>query len=107
MKKLFLLLTVVMLSACTSSIHMSQVDVGANDANRVELNEIIEIEKSQKNILGFVYDTNYVDQAYKSLLLACPNGTSMINVEYLTNHGFFSWTDKIRIKAVCLALTER
>jgi len=102
MKKLILLLTMVMLSACTSSIHMSQVDVGSDDANKVEIGKVIEIEKSQKNILGFVYDTDYVDLAYKKLLLECPNGTSMINVEYLTNHGFFSWTDKIRIKAVCL-----
>jgi hypothetical protein len=81
---------------------MSQVDVGSNSANELEIGKIIEIEKSQKNILGFVYDTNYVDQAYKNLLLECPNGTSMVNVEYLTNHGFLSWTDKIRIKAVCL-----
>jgi len=81
---------------------MSQVDVGSDDANKVEIGKVIEIEKSQKNILGFVYDTDYVDLAYKKLLLECPNGTSMINVEYLTNHGFFSWTDKIRIKAVCL-----
>lgn len=102
MKKLILLLTVAMLSACTSSIHMSQVDVGSNDANKVEVGQVIEIEKYQKNILGFVYNTDYVDLAYKNLLVECPNGTSMINVEYLTNHGFFSWTDKIRIKAVCL-----
>jgi hypothetical protein len=102
MKKLILLLTMAMLSACTSSIHMSQVDVGSDDANKVEIGKVIEIEKSQKNMLGFVYDTDYVDLAYKKLLLECPSGTSMINVEYLTNHGFFSWTDKIRIKAVCL-----
>jgi hypothetical protein len=100
MKKLFLLLNVVMLSACTSSVHMSQVDIG-NNYNEDDIGKIIEIEESQKNILGFVYNTNYVDQAYKNLLLQCPSGTSMINVEYLTNHGFLSWTDKIRIKAIC------
>ena len=101
MKKLFLLFSVVMLSACTSSIHMSQVDIGSNTYNENAMGEIIEIEQSQKNILGFVYHTDYVDQAYKNLLLQCPSGTSMINVEYLTNHGFLSWTDKIRIKAIC------
>jgi len=104
MKKLFLLLSLfmlMMLSACTSSIHMSQVDIGSNSQNQLVGGEVIEIEKSQKNILGFVYNTNYVDQAYTQLLLQCPNGTAMINVEYLTNHGFLSWTDKIRIKAIC------
>ncbi len=105
MKKLLLLLsllTSMMLSACTSSIHMSQVDVGSNHQKQLVGSEIIEIEKSQKNILGFVYDTNYVDQAYTTLLQQCPNGTAMINIEYLTNHGFLSWTDKIRLKAICL-----
>ena len=101
MKKLFSLLMVVMLSACTSSIHMSQVDVGTNSQQELASGKVINIEKSQKIFLGFVYDSNYVDQAYKQLLLQCPNGTSMINVEYLTNHGFLSWTDKIRIKALC------
>jgi hypothetical protein len=101
MKKLFLLLNVVMLSACTSSVHMSQVDIGSNSYNENDISNIIQIEESQKNILGFVYNTNYVDQAYKNLLLQCASGTSMINVEYLTNHGFLSWTDTIRIKAIC------
>ncbi len=104
MKKLFLLLTVIsimMLSACTSSIHMSQVDIGSNSQKDLDEGKVIAIEKSQKNILGFVYDSNYVDQAYAELLQRCPNGTAMINVEYLTNHGFLSWTDKIRLKAIC------
>lgn len=104
MKKLFLLLTVIsimMLSACTSSIHMSQVDIGSNSQKDLDEGKVIAIEKSQKNILGFVYDSNYVDQAYADLLQRCPNGTTMINVEYLTNHGFLSWTDKIRLKAIC------
>jgi len=82
---------------------MSQVDVDvdSNSQNQLENGNVIAIEKSQKNILGFVYNTDYVDQAYVDLLQQCPNGTVMINVEYLTNHGFFSWTDKIRIKAIC------
>jgi hypothetical protein len=79
---------------------MSQVDVG-NSKKAFNHDEIIAIEKSQKNILGFVYDSNYVDQAYAELLQKCPKGTTMINVEYLTNHGFLSWTDKIHIKAIC------
>lgn len=104
MNKLFLLLTLLalmVLSACTSSIHMSQVDVGRNSKNELVNGKVIAIEKSQKNIMGFVYNSHYVDQAYVDLLQQCPNGTAMINVEYLTNHGFLSWTDKIRIKAIC------
>jgi hypothetical protein len=104
MKKLLLLLSIFMLgtlSACTSSIHMSQVDIDSISPDERSRGTVIEIEKSQKNILGFVYNTNYADQAYAELLHQCPNGTSMVNVEYLTNHGFLSWTDKIRIKAVC------
>jgi hypothetical protein len=84
---------------------MSQIDIESNHGSHSERDsldgKVIEIEQSQKNILGFVYDTNYVDKAYERLLNQCPNGTSMMNVEYLTNHGFLSWTDKIRIKAIC------
>lgn len=101
MKNLFLLLLILTLGACTSSIHMSQVDVDSNNQQQLENSGVIEIERAQKNILGFVYNTNYVDQAYADLLQRCPNGTVVINVEYLTNHGFLSWTDKIRIKAIC------
>jgi len=90
-----------MLSGCTSSIHMSQVDVDSMVSDEGTLGTIIEIEKSQKNMLGFVYNTNYVDKAYAELLHQCPSGTAIVNVEYLTNHGLLSWTDKIRIKAVC------
>jgi hypothetical protein len=80
---------------------MSQVDVDSISPEELSRGTIIEIERSQKNILGFVSNTDYVDQAYTALLSQCPNGTTMINIEYLTNHGFLSWTDKIRIKAVC------
>jgi len=104
MKKIILLLSIFMLvtlSACTSSIHMSQVDVDTISPDELNRGTIIEIEKSQKNILGFVYNTHYADQAYAELLQRCPSGTAIVNVEYLTNHGLLSWTDKIRIKAVC------
>jgi hypothetical protein len=101
MKIILLLIVTIILSACTSSIHMSQMDVDSNGKNTINSGKVIEIEKSQKNILGFVYDTNYVDKSYEELLHQCPNGTSMVNIEYLTNHSFLSWTDKIRIKAIC------
>jgi len=80
---------------------MSQVDVGSNSQIELGNSTVIAIEKAQKNVLGFVYNTDYVDKAYDDLLQQCPNGTVMVNVEYLTNHGFLSWTDKIRIKAIC------
>lgn len=104
MKNTCLLLTILLLvtlGGCTSSVHMSQVDVGINNNININSSHFIEIERSQKNMLGFVYDTDYVDQAYTELLEECPAGTAMLNVEYLTNHGFLSWTDKIRIKAIC------
>ena len=50
MKKILFLLMftlLAMLTACTSSIHMSQVDVG-NSKKAFNHDEIIAIEKSQK-----------------------------------------------------------
>ncbi|GAM63383.1 hypothetical protein JCM19232_1530 [Vibrio ishigakensis] len=52
-------------------------------------------------VMGFAFDTDYVDQAYAQVLEQCPTGASMVNVEYVTDHGFLHWTNKIRVKALC------
>ncbi|MCW8328554.1 hypothetical protein MD588_07010 [Photobacterium sp. SDRW27] len=103
MKKLLVLPLVLLLGACTSSIHMSQVSGTTNKSIAESSQNLVQIEKSQHVIMGFAYDTDYVDAAYQELLTQCPSGTSLVNIEYLTNHSFLNWTNKIRIKAACKA----
>lgn len=92
-------------SACTHSIH--QYNVGDYDgvaATPAASRKLILVETQQSVVLGFVQDTNYLDQAREKLLEACPNGRiSGIQTRLSTSHGFLSWTNKMKVQAYCLA----
>lgn len=98
MKKLVVFLP-LLLAACSSSVHMSQVS--QNPSVQVTNPQSMEVETEQTVVMGFAFDTDYVDDAYSQVLQQCPTGASMVNVEYVTDHGFLHWTNKIRIKALC------
>lgn len=69
----------------------------------IESGEMISATAEQFVILGFVGDTNYVDQAYHRLLKGCPNGVvSAVTTQYSTSLGFFSWTNKILMQGLCI-----
>lgn len=102
MKKLLVIPLIMILSACTSSVHMSQLSGNTNNATHAP-SHIVKIEKKQHVIMGFVFDADYADEAHQALVEQCPKGASLVNTEYITNHGFMSWTNKIVIKAVCNA----
>lgn len=60
-------------------------------------------ETSQKVILGFVFDTNYVNEARKNLIAKCPNGDIQgVTTRYSTSLGFFSWDNKVLMQGLCL-----
>lgn len=102
MKKILLLLSMT-LAGCTHSIHMSHMsDVSANTPKSINLNKhIVEVTTEQTVVLGFVFDIDYVDQAYQQLQEKCPTEIIAVNTQYSTSHGFLHWTNKIRMKAVC------
>jgi hypothetical protein len=100
-KILPLFLIGIALSACTHSIHfshMSDVLPGKQKGARY-----INVESQRHVFLGFIFNTNYVEEARQKLMAACPNAEiTGINTKYITSHGFASYTDKIRIRALCL-----
>jgi hypothetical protein len=102
MKKLLLLLS-ISVTGCTHSIHMSHMsDVSANTPTALNLDKhIVEVNTEQRVILGFAFDTDYVNQAYQALQKKCPSEIVAVNTQYSTSHGFLHWTNKIRMKAVC------
>lgn len=60
-------------------------------------------QAEQSTILGFVTQTDYVNVAFDELQQKCPQGTvTGINTRYSTSHGFFSWTNKVRMDALCV-----
>lgn len=101
MKKIVLVLS-LMLSACAHSIH----EVHTSDfmpGTPVESGDMVKASTEQFVVLGFTGETNYVDQAYKKLMAACPNGViTGITTQYSTSMSFFSWTNKILMQGLCL-----
>lgn len=103
MKRLILLAAVPLFTACTSSIHVQHLsDFGPSYA-AFQKGEWVTAESDQFVIMGFVTQTNYVDEAFKRLKQQCPGGGIQgIQTEYTTEHGFFSWTNRVRMQGLCL-----
>jgi hypothetical protein len=54
-------------------------------------------------ILGFVFDTDYVDEALLKLQSQCPKGTvDRIDTVFKTKLGFLSWTNQIFMTGYCI-----
>ena len=60
-------------------------------------------ESEQFVFMGFVTETNYADEAFAQLQSKCPSGKiTGIHTRYSTSHGFFSWTNRIRMTGFCV-----
>lgn len=98
---LCILLGTILMAGCTHSVHfshMSDVLPGKQKGAR-----FINVEAQRNVVLGFVFNNDFVEEARQSLMAACPNSEiTGINTKYITSHGFASYTDKIRIRALCL-----
>lgn len=91
------------LSACTHSLHVSHQSDFSPTYKAYNKGEWVEAEAEQFTILGFVTETNYVDQAYAKLKSECAGGVIQgIQTQSSTDHGFFSWTNRIRMQGLCL-----
>lgn len=88
--------------ACTHSVHNYHIS-----DSRVHIPkhkpQTVESSAEQFVILGFVTQTDYVDQAFSDLKATCPGGRiSQIHTRYSTSHGFLSWTNKVKMKGLCV-----
>lgn len=102
-KKVLLVFLLSQLAACTHSIHISQISgIDQVVPAKQVASQIVEAESEQFVVLGFAFDTDYVDQAYQEIQAACGGQLTAVNTRYSTSHGPFSWTNKIAVRAVCL-----
>ncbi len=103
MLRALLLASALGLCACTHSLHVLQVsDFGPTYA-AFNKGELVTSESEQFVIMGFVTQTDYVNAAYTRLMSKCEAGNIQgIQTEYFTDHGFFSWTNRIRMQGLCL-----
>src|SRR5262249_50046906 len=102
MKKSLLLISTIWLFGCTHSLHLVNFSdfrpYGAEARGKV-----INAKSEQFVILGFVGDTNYVEEAYHKLQRECPQGAiTGISSRFYTSHGFFSWTNHLEMQGLCL-----
>lgn len=88
------------LSGCTHSVHQSHM--GDFLPRKQKGARYFTVEAQKKVILGFNFNTDYVDEARRKLLAACSKQITGVNTQYITSHNFASYTEKIRIKALCL-----
>ena len=101
MKRLVFL--ALLLSGCTHSIHLVHMGDFEPTYKAFNKGEWVSAETEQFTILGFVTQTDYVDKAYAELKSQCPKGQIQgVQTEYLTSHGFFSWTNRIRMQGLCI-----
>jgi hypothetical protein len=91
------------LAACSHSVHLVHVSDFSPSFKKYEQGELIKAHSEQFVVMGFVTQTDYVDQAYNDLQSHCPKGTIQgITTQYMTDHGFFSWTNNIDMQGLCI-----
>jgi hypothetical protein len=65
--------------------------------------QMIEAKSEQFVIMQFVDNTDYVDQARQKLMEKCEGGrVTGITTQFSTSLGFFSWTNKILMRGLCV-----
>jgi len=102
MKKLLLPLLFV-LGGCSHSIHMvNTAGFNSNDLPSHKKAKYVEARSEQNVVLGFAFDTDYVDDARASLLAQCPGEIKAVSSQFSTSHGFLYWTNKVFMKGVCV-----
>lgn len=102
MKRLLTLaITSVLAVGCTHSIHQQHIsDIDPALTGDKEARKVV-VTTEQKVVLWFAFDTDYVDQAYQQLKEKCPGRIGAVATQHSTSHGFMSWTNKIRMEAIC------
>ncbi len=99
---LVLLSSLLALGGCTSSIHMVNT-AGFDQPLSINTESLyVEAATEQKVIMGFAFDTNYVDEARQSLMAQCDGDLVAVSTQYSTDHNFLHWTNKILMKGICI-----
>lgn len=107
MKFAGLLLTAAILAGCAHSVHMVHTSDFVPYA-KIEQGDVVKGHADQFVVLGFTGNTDYVDEAYRQLMQACPEGTiTGITSQISTDLGFFSWTNHALMQGLCVKQTVK
>jgi glutamate synthase domain-containing protein 1 len=102
-KTLILLLSILfLLSGCTHAVHQYHVSETEKISRRSKVKNVSTISE-QFVVMGLVTQTDYVNKAYANLQKKCQTGSiTGIHTRFSTSHGFFSWTNKVKMTGVCV-----
>lgn len=102
MIKLIQSLCLLTLFSCAHSVHQVHVsDFGS--MSPIEKGKVVKSESEQFVILGFIMQSDYVDEARKKLIDQCPNkNIEAISTRYSTSLGFLSWHNKVLMQGLCI-----
>ena len=89
------------LGGCTYSVHQGAVG-GVEGLPAGAQVRLIESTASIDVVLGIGGDTDFVDEAWESLLAQCPGQIVAIETRYSTAHNFLSYDDNIRMTGLCV-----
>lgn len=102
MKILLIALMSLTFAGCAHSIHQVHTSDFVPMAE-LESGKVVRGYAEQFVVLGFVYETNYVNQAYADMQRQCPRGQiTGITTQISTSMGFFSWTNKALMQGLCI-----
>ena len=100
-----LIITLAALTAvgCTHSTHLVHVgDFDPTYAPYARGQWVTAESETIRESSASLRTPSYVDQAFERLKAQCPGTVQGLQTEYSTDHGFFSWTNRIRIQGLCL-----
>ena len=92
----------VMMNACAYSVHQIHTSDFEGAMSEKAAKRVV-AEAEQFVVLGFVAQTDYVDEAYQQLLDSCVGRITGIATKYSTDLGFLSWTNKVRMEGLCVS----
>ena len=101
MKNIILIVLTLTAFSCAHSIHQVYTSDFSPSA-KLDSGKLVTAKSEQFVILGFVKQTDYVNQAYLNLINQCPGQITGITTQLSTSMGFFSWTNKVLIQGLCL-----
>ncbi len=94
-------LALLFLLSCAHSYHQAATDVSLNPGYKS--GRTISAVGEQFVVLGFINNTDYVQEAYDDLAKQCEEGTvSPLTTRYYTSLSFLSWTNYIKLEGICV-----
>lgn len=103
MKMIAALILIFFLGACTHSLHVAHISDFSPSYAPYGKGQLVTSKAEQFTVMGWVNQTDYVNVAHQKLLDQCTGGTIQgLSTQYSTDHGFFSWTNRIEMQGLCV-----